>query len=401
MTSPAWRNTGATNGRAAEFIEILLPFACDILREGIEGLCSRQSRERKRGNGSSAGPKVASAIILDVSSNITQTGRYSQFQPVYAAHGIATFPVGETKKPSIRGWQKVGLNGSAELARKFTNSDAFGYVTGRRSSVTVLDIDTTNERVAADAIRRHGQPRIILRTASGKFHHLYRHNGERRRIRPWPDLPIDLLGDNGYALAAPSKLATGSYEIIHGHLDDLGSLTPMVGVETSQPVTPLPPKWSGMRKGDGRNRALWERCMRVGAGRSPDQMMEIARDANQSFEEPLMDAEVVKVATSAWQHDAAGLNFFTRPRIMIDHDIFDHLGRNDPDAMLLLLRLERYHGGNDRFALAKPMAASMGWTIARWKVARSALAVAGVIKCIHPGGRGPKDPPIYGWTMKG
>ena len=45
-----------------------------------------------------------------------------------------------------------------------------------------------------------------------------------------------------------------------------------------------------------------------------------------------MDAEVVKVATSAWQHDAAGPNFFTRPRIMIDHDIFDDLDRNDPDA---------------------------------------------------------------------
>src|ERR1700738_2216148 len=93
MSSASWRNTGATNGRAAEFTEILLPFACDILRaEGIEGLCRRQSRERKRGNGSSAGPKAAGAVILDVSSNITQTGRYSQFQPVYAAHGIATFP---------------------------------------------------------------------------------------------------------------------------------------------------------------------------------------------------------------------------------------------------------------------------------------------------------------------
>src|ERR1700730_13328481 len=136
MTSASWRNTGATNGRAAEFVEILLPFACDILRaEGIEGLCHRQSRERKRGNGSSAGPKV---ILDDVSSNITQTGRYSQCQPVYAAHGIATFPVGDTKKPSIRGWQKVGLNGSAELAKKFTNADALGYVTGRRRNVTVL-----------------------------------------------------------------------------------------------------------------------------------------------------------------------------------------------------------------------------------------------------------------------
>jgi Bifunctional DNA primase/polymerase, N-terminal len=169
---------------------------------------------------------------------------FKQWQPQYAARGIATFPVRETKTPAIKGWQNVGLKASAILANK-KSADALGYVTGRRSNVTVLDIDTPDERVAADAIQQHGQPAIITRTASGKFHHLYRYNGERRRIRPWSELPIDLLGDNGYVLAPPSKLAKGSYEIIHGHLDDLDRLKPMVGVP--QLVTPLPAKWTGMR----------------------------------------------------------------------------------------------------------------------------------------------------------
>jgi Bifunctional DNA primase/polymerase, N-terminal len=327
---------------------------------------------------------------------------FSTWQPIYAERGIATFPVSADKRPSIRGWQKVGLRGSAQLAEKFSDADALGYVTGRRSNVTVLDIDTVEEKVAEDAIRRHGQPGIVTRTASGTFHHLYRYNGERRRIRPFDGLPIDVLGDNGYALAAPSKLEKGFYEIIHGHLDDLDRLAPLVGIEDTLPaVMPLPAKWGGMRQGDGRNRALWERCMRAGAGRDLNGMLEVGRKANALFKEPLMDAEVVKIATSAWQHDAAGLNFFTRPRIMIDHDTFDTLGRTSPDAMLLLLRLERYHGGNDRFALAKPMAESMGWSIPRWKVARSELAIAGIIKCLHPGGRGPNDPPIYTWSLKG
>jgi Bifunctional DNA primase/polymerase, N-terminal/Primase C terminal 1 (PriCT-1) len=325
------------------------------------------------------------------------TGVFPKWQPIYAERGIATFPVGGEKKPCIRGWQKVGLKGSEQLAAKFCNADAFGYVTGRRSRITVLDIDTTDERISEDAIRRHGQAAIVTRTASGKFHLLYRYNGERRRIRPWGDLPIDLLGDNGYALAAPSKLETGSYEIIHGHIDDLDRLTPMVGLDA---VAPVPAKFTRMRAGDGRNRALWERCMRVGAGCGLDRMMEIAQEANQSFKEPLMDAEVAKIATSAWRHDVAGLNFFIRPRIMLDHDTFDTIGRSDPDALLLLLRLERYHGGNDRFILAKPMAASMGWTIPRWKAARSNLAVAGIIRCARPGGRGPNDPPIYTWGTK-
>jgi hypothetical protein len=54
-------------------------------------------------------------------------------------------------------------------------------------------------------------------------------------------------------------------------------------------------------------------------------------------------------------------------------------------------------------AVASPIQrqASMGWSIPRWKGARSALAQAGIIKCFHPGGRGPNDPPIYRWTLKG
>jgi hypothetical protein len=47
------------------------------------------------------------------------------------------------------------------------------------------------------------------------------------------------------------------------------------------------------------------------------------------------------------------------------------------------------------------MAATMGWDIRRWKAARAALVDVGLIWCIRPGGRGPDDPPIYGWALKG
>src|SRR5262249_8014241 len=151
----------------------------------------------------------------------------------------------------------------------------------------------------------------------------------------------------------------------------------------------------------GRNRALWEGCMRRGGGSSLEGMMEIARNANQLFKEPMTDAEVVKIATSAWQHDAAGLNFFTRPRVMLNHDVVDALTAANSDAVALLVVLERYHGGNNRFVLANEMAAKMGWGLSRWRAARDALIASGQIKCLHPGGRGPNDPPIYGWAFKG
>jgi hypothetical protein len=37
------------------------------------------------------------------------TGIFAQFQPRYAQHGIACFPVGATKVPLIQYWPRVGI----------------------------------------------------------------------------------------------------------------------------------------------------------------------------------------------------------------------------------------------------------------------------------------------------
>jgi Tripartite tricarboxylate transporter family receptor/Bifunctional DNA primase/polymerase, N-terminal len=145
-------------------------------------------------------------VSVDDPSSVYQ-GIFSKWQPRYAEHGVVTFPVNGDKTPLIRGWQKVGRKGSAALIDKFKKADALGYLTGHRSNVTVLDIDTREEKIAEDAIRRHGQPAIITRTASGKFHFLYRYNGERRRIRPFGSLPIDLLGDKAGLVGGQVQLA--------------------------------------------------------------------------------------------------------------------------------------------------------------------------------------------------
>ena len=99
-----------------------------------------------------------------------RSGLLAEWQPVYAEHGIALFPVkAQEKKPAISNWIKVGLEGSAELARKFAASDAFGFAVGRRSGITVLDVDTPDERVLMDAMARHGESPFIVRTHSGKW----------------------------------------------------------------------------------------------------------------------------------------------------------------------------------------------------------------------------------------
>ena len=95
----------------------------------------------------------------------------------------------------------------------------------------MLDVDSTDERIFADALSRYGDTPVKVQTGSGKFHAFYRFNGERRRIRPVGEAPIDILGIGGYVIAPPSVTASGTYRFIEGGLDDLDKLPVMRGVE--------------------------------------------------------------------------------------------------------------------------------------------------------------------------
>ena len=155
---------------------------------------------------------------------------FSEWQPIYAERGITLIPCGDNKVPLVKNPQKFGRDASREIANKFSDASAFGYYCGKRNGITVLDVDTTDERVLSDAMNRHGQTPIVVRTGSGKFHALYRFNNEKRAVRAWDGLPIDLLGA-GLAIAPPSIVAKGQYQIIQGHLDDLDRLPIMRELE--------------------------------------------------------------------------------------------------------------------------------------------------------------------------
>src|ERR1700724_3476392 len=98
-------------------------------------------------------------------------GVFARFQPIYAAHRVPTFPVVITsdgaKRPAITGYPSVGLNGSRKLAEKFPEHETFGCNSGKRSSVTVLDSDSRDESVLADAMTRHGHTPLVVKSGSG------------------------------------------------------------------------------------------------------------------------------------------------------------------------------------------------------------------------------------------
>jgi Bifunctional DNA primase/polymerase, N-terminal len=100
---------------------------------------------------------------------VTSEGIFTKWQPHYAEKQIATFPVGNDKKPQIRRWNQLGLSGSARLAQRFRKANAIGFQVGPRSQITVLDIDTDNEGILADALREHGETPFLVRTGRTSF----------------------------------------------------------------------------------------------------------------------------------------------------------------------------------------------------------------------------------------
>jgi hypothetical protein len=130
-----------------------------------------------------------------------------------------------------------------------------------------------------------------------------------------------------------------------------------------------------------------------------DDLLAFARAYNGDYMLPnLHDTEVVAAATSAWQIESRGENWFGGGgMVTCPHAMIDELAVNHQDALLLLMIARRYHWGRERFYLANGMAESIGWTLRRFTAARRHLEETGYIVVLHRGGNGPNDPTEYGW----
>lgn len=314
-------------------------------------------------------------------------GVYAEWQPLYAACGIATFPV-RNKRPVVKGYLKAGLKASEHFASKFPSDDAFGFAC-KPSGITVLDVDAPDERLLCDALSEFGPTPILVRSGSGNFQAWYRHNGEGRQVRPDPSRPIDILG-NGFVVAPPSIGTKGSYELIQGSLADLVALPTMRrSVAAVAPLVAPVPKNGGLISEGKRNQTLWRLCMgRARSCSKIEELMEVAVQLNRStFYEPLPDIEVLRIVASAWSKELSGENWFgSGQRMVLDHAEVDELLYTDPDAFILLMILKRHHWGR-RFVVANAMHETMpggGWRRERFTATRKRLLQLGEIVEVTP-----------------
>jgi hypothetical protein len=324
---------------------------------------------------------------------------FRDWQPRYAAYRIATFPVTVGKVPAIRSWQRIGLPGSAKLAQTM-EADAFGFCPGSRSRLTILDVDTGNERVLADALARHGSTPIIVRSGSGNHQAWYRWDGEKRLIRPDPEKPIDILG-SGFVVAPPSKGTKSTYKFIEGGLDDLVHLPVLRGVpaNTDGQANPTGRVSEGIAQGK-RNKALWEHCMRQAHHCDEfDALVDVAHTCNASYLPPLTDDEVVKIAKSAWGYTRRGENRFGRHGVSFSTEEVNQLITRDPDQFLLLAFLRANNGPARTFMVANGLAQELGWGRKRFAAKRRDLERTHIKMVTRPSVR--NGPARYRWRAKG
>jgi Bifunctional DNA primase/polymerase, N-terminal/Primase C terminal 1 (PriCT-1) len=319
---------------------------------------------------------------------------FQQWQPIYAEHNIPTFPVTPTKTPAVTNYTRMGLPASKALTSRFQNAMALGFMCGRRTKVVLADVDTTDERVLTDFMDRHGKTPVVSRSASGGLHGWYRHNGEGRHIKPFPGLPIDILG-GGFAVAPPSQTEKGKYQFIAGGLDDLDRLPTLQNLGL-KPVTTKITKLAGMREHDGRNNALFRELGRAAHQVDDfDQLLDCARTKNEQCAQPMEDKEVMATAASVWKMQEEGRNRFGQ------HGAWFPVGEIAPwagelDAFFLLAYLRGNNRPGATFMVTNSLADKFGWWVRRLAAARTRLIELGHIRPVRQAGKG--HAALFRWT---
>jgi hypothetical protein len=256
-----------------------------------------------------------------------------------------------------------------------------------------------------------------VRTASGKYHAYYQHNAERRRIRPWRDLPLDLLG-GGLVVAPPSLTPNGRYEIIQGSLDDLDRLPVMRGLEenlyawhqpTARGSNPISEPSAERVVPEGqRNNSLFRHLMREAhTCENLDALVNEGRTFNGRCCWPLLsDDEIMRTARSVWDYTIKGKNRFGQvgawfPLAAIDLLIGCRELPGNPlmqDSFILLAYLRAHNRPEDTFMITNGLADIFRWSRKRLAKARSFLITLQYIRQWRAAGK--NAPAKYSWYVE-
>ncbi len=332
-------------------------------------------------------------------------GVFAEWQPQYANEGIATFPTID-KKPCVKGWQKIGPKGSAQLTLKFPEANELAFLAGPKSGLTIIDVDTKDEDIWRDSRKRFGETGVMVRTGSGHLQLWYRHNGEARKIRV--DEFTDVLGA-GQVLGPPSERGMG-YQLLRGTIADIANLPFARNIEGGPAGEIQEAVTRELVKAGGRNKALYEH-LRTQArfADTYDDLLDVANTfAAESLDvkggHPFLEREVKEVTKSVWDWTqkkiGTGQYFVGVGHFMTtSHETIDATMSLGIHAYFLHSHLLRRFGGLSTFFLANETRNRMPggeWPLRKLQEARKALIENGLIKEVRKASTH-HGPALYGW----
>ena len=342
-------------------------------------------------------------------------------------HGfrLALIPVGgdDGKVPLVKWatWKRLPGRAFLEKLAQRHSSDNIGVLTGL-SGVTVVDIDDPS--LTSNVLERFGDTPLKTMTPSGGTHLWYRSAGEQCADLRHEGWAVDVKGIGGFVVVPPSIRPSGvhagkSYRFIAGSWDDLPNL-PTIRAGS------LPTKNTASDKGRA-DSADVERLRTVKKGQRNDMLFRLAlRDAKHCDDEaalldvmltkvgdhfedhpddPFTDAEIRKAVASAWSYEDRGTNWAgTEAKVYVTASEANLLAgiKSGGDALLLLTILRLANWSRNRFpASPKAMAEAQmvtGWGHQRYRDALVNLTEAGLLKVVHPGGNGLRDPRLFAFA---
>lgn len=236
---------------------------------------------------------------------------------MYAAHGLKVFPlVVNGKKPATtNGFKDASadisvINGIWEKSPKAN----LGFPTGQTSGVFVLDIDVKNgklgEESLAELVRKHGQLPETLeqKTPSGGRHLFFKSpTGVRVATRTERAPGIDVRGDGGYVVVAPSSVDGVKYQFTNPGVEVAEAPEWLIAwINDKKAVSASLAGKDGLVREGGRNTYLFELCMDCNRDGLPiEKARELVLEANsERCLPPLSQEEVETSLASAFRYRA-------------------------------------------------------------------------------------------------
>ena len=279
------------------------------LQSGRQGGDHRRVGDRKA--------KLFPFPICVVASSMDEA--YRHFAPSYAGMGIPVFPI-KDKVPLVKNWLRMGCPAALSLAKNPRFSSAgIGMCCGRKSGITIVDVDEPGDGPLQAALARFGDTPLMVRTHSGKHHLYYRFAGERRQLH-LDGMKLDILGDGGFAVLPPSVGPQGRYQFMRGSSDSLRNIELLPTIKSSawaqpqqpadgkRPASAPPPATAEHGRDVGRrDRTLYRACLTAAAtAETLADLEKFALAENAKFDPPLEIERALQKARQAWKYKLRG-----------------------------------------------------------------------------------------------